>query len=366
MKKDPVSGETSPFWSGAKRFPQDAQFNPEDELHLHFLYNLANLYAVMFKLQPLRDLEKFKELVKAANLNPPEWQPSKKFASQVQNEVQDEQAGRQDRTAEQVTDEDVQQIKEAKEYLAAFQKKHTSLTSLEPADFEKDDDTNFHIDFITACSNLRAWNYHIKQASRHKCKMIAGKIIPAVATTTAMITGLVTMELYKIVLGLGVDKFCNSNINLGTGSSEFNLFEPVGPKKAKAEYSHIDMCMVKPVPEGWTTWDRVVVDKGDLTVQEFIDIFPSVHHGCKIESLFFKIPSSGKDVTQKPVWVSFPVTSEQKSSVAKNSPRKLSEVYVEYYGEIPGKKTYLMLEGSVVNSEGDPASIPPIKFVFGK
>jgi len=48
--------------------------------------------------------------------------------------------------------------------------------------------------------------------------MIAGKIIPAVATTTAMITGVVTMELYKIVLDLGVEKFCNSNINLGTGS----------------------------------------------------------------------------------------------------------------------------------------------------
>lgn len=36
------------------------------------------------------------------------------------------------------------------------------------ADFEKDDDTNFHIDFITATSNLRAANYRIKQTSRHQ------------------------------------------------------------------------------------------------------------------------------------------------------------------------------------------------------
>jgi hypothetical protein len=32
---------------------------------------------------------------------------------------------------------------------------------LHPAEFEKDDDTNFHIAFITYCSNLRARNYGI-------------------------------------------------------------------------------------------------------------------------------------------------------------------------------------------------------------
>ena len=42
---------------------------------------------------------------------------------------------------------------------------------------EKDDDKNLHMDFIVACSNLRAENYEIAPADRHKSKLIAGRIM---------------------------------------------------------------------------------------------------------------------------------------------------------------------------------------------
>ena len=55
--------------------------------------------------------------------------------------------------------------------------------------FEKDDPTNWHIDFVAAVANLRARNYKITEVPAFKVKLIAGKIIPALATTTAMIVG---------------------------------------------------------------------------------------------------------------------------------------------------------------------------------
>ena len=52
---------------------------------------------------------------------------------------------------------------------------------------------------MAATANLRARNYGIAEGDRFKIKMIAGKIIPAIATTTAMVVGAVGLEIYKVV-----------------------------------------------------------------------------------------------------------------------------------------------------------------------
>ena len=97
-------------------------------------------------------------------------------------------------------------------------------------EFEKDDDTNGHIDFMTSVANLRARNYKIEEAPRYKIKLIAGKIIPAIATTTAMVVGACGMELYKFVL-VSLKPIENKLINLGQRSLKLQkqLHEPRPP-----------------------------------------------------------------------------------------------------------------------------------------
>lgn len=62
----------------------------------------------------------------------------------------------------------------------------------------QDDDTNYHMDFIAGLANMRARCYSITEVDKLQAKLIAGRIIPAIATATAVATGLVCLELYKV------------------------------------------------------------------------------------------------------------------------------------------------------------------------
>eukprot|EP00300_Choanocystis_sp_HF-7_P014553 c18727_g1_i5.p1 GENE.c18727_g1_i5~~c18727_g1_i5.p1 ORF type:complete len:591 (+),score=149.92 c18727_g1_i5:37-1773(+) len=79
-----------------------------------------------------------------------------------------------------------------------------------PLSFDKDN--ALAMDFVCAASNLRAACFHIDQQSRFKLKEIAGNIVPAIATTNAIVAGLMVTESIKVLQGrLGDTRFVYCN-----------------------------------------------------------------------------------------------------------------------------------------------------------
>jgi len=204
-----------------------------------------------------------------------------------------------------------------------------------PVEFEKDDD--LHVTLITAASNLRARNYRIGERNKHESKGIAGKIIPAIATTTALVSGLICMEMFKLHGGGGsaaasLTPFRSASLNLAIPF--LGLMEPKPPLKTSftllpaGEWSPPQVASGLPPPvvvsEGgrrswmWSAWDSITI-QGPLTMEGFLAFVTKGLGRCPtfvnvqdfiIHSTLLK-PSVRKDRAQKLLSAVFAAVSKQ-------------------------------------------------------
>ncbi|XP_074295137.1 ubiquitin-activating enzyme E1 1-like isoform X2 [Silene latifolia] len=239
----------APFWSAPKRFPRPLQFSSSDPSHLHFILSGSVLRAETFGI-PV-----------------PDWVTHpKKLAEAVDKVLIRDFEPKND--AKIVTDDEATTLSSSSiddgavidELISRLERCRSNLPPnfrMKPIQFEKDDDTNYHMDLISALANMRARNYSIPEVDKLKAKFIAGRIIPAIATSTAMATGLVCLELYKVLNGdHKLEDYRNTFANLALPL--FSMAEPVPAKVFK----HRDM--------RWTVWDRWVL-KGNPTLREVVE-----------------------------------------------------------------------------------------------
>ncbi|XP_038667946.1 ubiquitin-like modifier-activating enzyme 1 Y [Scyliorhinus canicula] len=256
---DQVTPSGALFWSGPKRCPHPLEFNPNNALHMDYVVAAANLYAENYLIPGCKDRVAIQQILLSVDVPP--------FTPISGVIIHTSDAEMEAAESSSMRDNDDKRLVELKEILSSRQK-FTGIKML-PIDFEKDDDTNFHMDFIVAASNLRAENYSIPAADRHKSKLIAGRIIPAIATTTAAIVGLVCLELYKVVQGRRPKSaFRNGFINLAVPLFAFSEPVPPAPRKFRGKE--------------WTIWDRFDVqgikpDGKEMTLAEFLDYFKKEH-----------------------------------------------------------------------------------------
>uniref|UniRef100_A0A8C5HJQ2 E1 ubiquitin-activating enzyme n=1 Tax=Gouania willdenowi TaxID=441366 RepID=A0A8C5HJQ2_GOUWI len=218
----PLTSTGAPFWSGPKRCPHALDFSTSNELHMDYILAAANLYAQSYGIPGSTDrvaLVKILQEIKVPVFTP---------RSGVKIHVSDQELQNSNSSlGKTITNSSCV-------YYSVFM-------------FEQDDDTNFHMDFIVAASNLRAENYDIPPADRHKSKLIAGKIIPAIATTTAAVVGLVCLELIKIVQGHNkLESFKNGFMNLALPFFAFS--EPIAAPKHKVSVCFISSLEIKSSP----------------------------------------------------------------------------------------------------------------------
>uniref|UniRef100_A0A8C9TE48 E1 ubiquitin-activating enzyme n=1 Tax=Scleropages formosus TaxID=113540 RepID=A0A8C9TE48_SCLFO len=252
---DQLTSSGAPFWSGPKRCPHPLEFSTSNELHMDYIMAAANLFAQTYGLAGSTDRAAVIRLLQDVKV--PVFTPK----SGVKIHVSDQELQNANASVDDSRLEELKSLLPTPDVSSEFK--------LFPVDFEKDDDSNFHMDFIVAASNLRAENYDIPPADRHKSKLIAGKIIPAIATTTAAVVGLVCLELLKIVQGhRRLESYKNGFMNLALPFFAFS--EPIAAPRHKYYENE------------WTLWDRFEV-KGvqpngeEMTLRQFLDYFKNEH-----------------------------------------------------------------------------------------
>ncbi|XP_009141040.2 ubiquitin-activating enzyme E1 1 [Brassica rapa] len=246
--EDAATSTGAPFWSAPKRFPRPLQYSSSDPSLLNFITATAILRAETFGIPVPEWTKNPKEAAEAVDsVIVPDFEP-RKDAKIVTDEK-----------ATSLTTASVDDATVINDLIAKLELCRLNLSPdfrMKPVQFEKDDDTNYHMDVISGLANMRARNYSIPEVDKLKAKFIAGRIIPAIATSTAMATGLVCLELYKVLDGgHKVEAYRNTFANLALPL--FSMAEPVPPKVVK----HRDMA--------WTVWDRWIL-KGNPTLREVL------------------------------------------------------------------------------------------------
>ena len=142
---------------------------------------------------------------------------------------------------------------------------------LKPIIFDKDKDENNQINFILSFSNLRAENYNIEKCDFLKAKEIAGNIIPAIASTTAAITGLSCLQIYTLLQTDDIKFLRSGAFNLAT--SEFDIFKPEEKRFIKDIPKKKDSPEYKVIPKEYTVWDKIDLIGPNMTVKTLVYYF---------------------------------------------------------------------------------------------
>uniref|UniRef100_A0A5F8GLU2 E1 ubiquitin-activating enzyme n=1 Tax=Monodelphis domestica TaxID=13616 RepID=A0A5F8GLU2_MONDO len=229
--------EGVPFWSGARRCPQPLDFDLSSDAHLDYILAAANLYAKTHRLAGSQDRDGLRGMLQA----------SPALASVFAGDRQLEEASAERGESEKP------------------RKQQASAASLPWASHGPARLRLSQID-----QSLREFWEEAGLPPEAESKKIAGRIIPAIASTTAVVAGLMGLELYKAVMGhRRLSSYRHSSLHLD------------GPHLARWAPSAASVQQYRDMK--WTAWDRLTVTapapgQPEMTLKDLLSYLQEKHH----------------------------------------------------------------------------------------
>ena len=266
LQKHPVNSvdeDGAPFWTGSRRVPTPLQFKSlnsgEDEVSAQqVMINERIAQFVQFTAR-LR-IESF--LGEASN-SEDESSPPLVSLEDALSSLEEHASDTEDKDGAD-SDSDNGVLAAVLEKLNGAKTGASFLPKLNLVDFEKDDEANGHVSFVTAASNLRAMAYGIPAADAMETRRVAGRIVPAMITTTGLVSALSCLELIKMLKGLPLTLHRNAFVNLALPFFAFT--SPLPADQVEGVNGKL-----------YTMWDRISVKASSktpadtITLQKFIE-----------------------------------------------------------------------------------------------
>nr|XP_021518188.1 ubiquitin-like modifier-activating enzyme 7 isoform X2 [Meriones unguiculatus] len=312
---DKVLGDGTLFWSGSRKCPRPLRFDPNQDMHFLYVLAAANLYAWMHGLPGSRNQNALRELLK--QLPEPGSMGQNLFSAGAFTPAEFGQ----------------EQLKELQGILEDWSKG----PPLKPVLFGKDDDSNFHVDFVVAATDLRCQNYRILPVNHARIRQIVGRIIPAIVTSTAVVAGLLGLELYKVVSGQwSRGTFRHTYLHL----AENHFVRSVPSAPAIQWFHHLN----------WTCWHRFKVPA--VQPERTLDLLLAhiqEEHGLKVKMLLH-----GSALLYSSGW-----------SLEKQTERlslRVTELVEQVTGRKPGPGQRVLVLELSCEGEDDETAFPPLHY----
>ena len=133
--------------------------------------------------------------------------------------------------------------------------------------------------------NLRAKSYTIEESDNLTVKLISGRIVPALSTTTSIIAGFVMIDILKYLSSNSkkwIIKPTECNINLAT--NQYHIYDSLKPKVTHNKMFSEEFGMnIETIPSDYNTWSKLRIKGSQTYVSTVLELVKYLEQEYKIQ-----------------------------------------------------------------------------------